>query len=309
MDQMACAVGGFVFIDFEDAKAPVVEPIEFSLTDAGYSLCIVNTGGNHANLNDDYASVPAEMKGIAALLGRDVLRGFTECDIVKAIPALRKECANDRAIMRALHFVRENARVNTAKDALKSSDVELFFENVFASGRSSFQYLQYVYTTKNPTEQVTVIGAMTYTEGTTLGDGKATGKLIWPVPYTKHITSYYGARWGSFHYGIDVSASGINGKALIACDGGTVVKANSTNKWGGGWGYYVLIDHGNGYQTRYAHCSKVVVKVGQKVAQGELVAYVGNTGNSTGPHLHMEVLLNGKRVDPLPYFKASGTYK
>ena len=153
MDQMACAVGGFVFIDFEDAKAPVVEPIEFSLTDAGYSLCIVNTGGNHANLNDDYASVPAEMKGIAALLGRDVLRGFTECDIVKAIPVLRKECDNDRAIMRALHFVRENARVNTAKDALKSSDVELFFENVFASGRSSFQYLQNVYTTKNPTEQ------------------------------------------------------------------------------------------------------------------------------------------------------------
>ena len=180
---------------------------------------------------------------------------------------------------------------------------------VYLNGEKIEQTLLSSEVTKNPTEQVTVIGAMTYSDGATLGDGKATGKLIWPVPYTKHVTSPYGSRWGSFHYGIDVSASGINGKALLACDGGTVIKANGTDKWGGGWGYYVLIDHGNGYQTRYAHCGKVVVKVGQKVAQGELIAYVGNTGNSTGPHLHMEVLLNGKRVDPLPYFKASGTYK
>ena len=153
MDQMACAVGGFVYIDFEDNKNPIVEPIEFSLTDAGYSLCIVNTGGNHANLNDDYASVPSEMKGIAKLLGNDVLRGFSETDIIKEIPRLRKECANDRAIMRALHFVRENARVEAAKGALESSDVDAFFKNVLGSGKSSFEYLQNVYTTKNPTEQ------------------------------------------------------------------------------------------------------------------------------------------------------------
>ena len=152
MDQMACAVGGFVFIDFEDAKNPIVDPIDFSLTSAGYSLCIVNTGGNHANLNDDYASVPSEMKGVAKLLGGEVLRGFTEADIVKAIPTLRAQ-TNDRAIMRALHFVRENARVLSARDALKTSDVSEFFGNVTASGRSSFQYLQNVYTTKNPAEQ------------------------------------------------------------------------------------------------------------------------------------------------------------
>ena len=179
---------------------------------------------------------------------------------------------------------------------------------VYVNGEKIEQTLLSSEVTKKPTEQVTVIGAMTYNASTTLGDGIATGTFIWPVPYTKRISSPYGSRWNSFHHGIDVSASGINGKALIACDGGTVIKANSTNNWGGGWGYYVLIDHGNGYQTRYAHCSKVVVKVGQKVAQGELIAYVGNTGNSTGPHLHLEVLLNGKRVDPMPYIKASGTY-
>ncbi len=152
MDQMACAVGGFVYIDFEEPKAPIVEPIDFSLSSAGYSLCIVNTGGNHANLNDDYASVPAEMKAVAKLLGKEVLRGATEADIIAKIPELRGSC-NDRAIMRAIHFVRENDRVNSARGALKSSDLESFFKNVLASGSSSFQYLQNVYTTKNPTEQ------------------------------------------------------------------------------------------------------------------------------------------------------------
>ena len=97
MDQMACAVGGFVYIDFEDNKNPSVESVNFSLAEAGYSLCIVNTGGNHANLNDDYASVPTEMKAVATHFGREVLRGLTEEDIVKEAPALR-ESVGDRRI-------------------------------------------------------------------------------------------------------------------------------------------------------------------------------------------------------------------
>ena len=152
MDQMACAVGGFVYIDFEDNANPVVESVSFSLADAGYSLCIVNTGGSHAGLNEDYASVPAEMKAVAAYLGKDVLRGLTEEDIIKAIPMLRKR-SGDRAILRALHFVRENDRVVKAKDALKSGDLDAFYDIILASGRSSYQYLQNVYTNQNPFEQ------------------------------------------------------------------------------------------------------------------------------------------------------------
>ncbi len=152
MDQMACAVGGFVYIDFENNENPIVEPIDFSLTSLGYSLCIVNTGGNHANLNDDYASVPTEMRAVAKVLGQETLRGLTECDIVKNAKALREK-TNDRAIMRAIHFMRENERVAEAKEALKSGDADAFFKNVLASGRSSFEYLQNVYTTKNPEEQ------------------------------------------------------------------------------------------------------------------------------------------------------------
>ena len=152
MDQMACAVGGFVYIDFEDPKNPIVDPIAFSLTDAGYSLCIVNTGGNHADLNDDYASVPYEMKAVAKALGQDALRGFTEADIIKSIPALR-ETLGDRAILRALHFVRENDRVGTIRAALKNSDVKAFLSGILASGASSFKFLQNVFTTINVKEQ------------------------------------------------------------------------------------------------------------------------------------------------------------
>ena len=163
MDQMACAVGGFVYIDFENPKDPIVDPIAFSLTDAGYSLCIVNTGGNHADLNDDYASVPAEMKAVAKCFGREVLRGLTEDELIAKIPALR-ETVGDRAVLRALHFIRENERVGYIRDALKSSDVTGFLRGILTSGASSFKYLQNVYTTINVKEQGLSL-ALALTEG------------------------------------------------------------------------------------------------------------------------------------------------
>ena len=110
------------------------------------------TGGNHADLTDDYASVPSEMKAVAAHFGKSVLREVDECDVISAIPALREKLG-DRAIMRALHFYNENKRVEIQKNALLSGDIDTFFENVKASGRSSFCYLQNVYTTKNVSEQ------------------------------------------------------------------------------------------------------------------------------------------------------------
>ena len=152
MDQVACAHGGIVSIDFEDTNAPIIEKMDFDITGAGYKLCIVDTGGNHADLTDDYASVPAEMKAIASSLGKSVLREVSEDDIISSIPTLRREYS-DRAIMRALHFFAENKRVAIQKQALSDGDLELYFKNVIASGKSSFCYLQNVYTTKNVTEQ------------------------------------------------------------------------------------------------------------------------------------------------------------
>ncbi len=152
MDQVACAVGGIVAIDFEDPKAPVIDKVSFDISGAGYNLCIVNTGGNHADLTDDYASVPVEMKAVAAALGKKVLRECDESEVIAAIPALR-ESLGDRAIMRALHFFEENKRVAKQKAALLAGDLDAFFAEVLASGKSSFCYLQNVYTTKNIAEQ------------------------------------------------------------------------------------------------------------------------------------------------------------
>ena len=152
MDQMACAVGGIIAIDFADPSYPDVEPIEYDFADAGYNLCIINTGGNHADLTDDYASVPAEMKAVAARFGQSALREVNEQNLICSIPALRAS-VGDRAILRSLHFFEENKRVAVQKQALLDGNLELFFDNVKASGNSSFCYLQNVYTAKNLTEQ------------------------------------------------------------------------------------------------------------------------------------------------------------
>ncbi len=152
MDQMACAVGGFVYIDFKDNKNPVVEPIALDVGAAGYSLCIVNTGGSHANLNDDYASVPAEMRAAAEVLGKEILLGVTEEELIENAAKIR-DAAGDRAFLRAIHLVRENVRVEKARAALKAGDIDAFFNILVQSGLSSYKYLQNVYTTKSPSEQ------------------------------------------------------------------------------------------------------------------------------------------------------------
>jgi murein DD-endopeptidase MepM/ murein hydrolase activator NlpD len=117
--------------------------------------------------------------------------------------------------------------------------------------------------------------------------------FIWPV--TGPVTSGYGWRWGRMHEGIDISAP--TGTSILAAAAGTVIHAG----WLGGYGYLVVIDHGNGLATAYAHASAILVAVGQSMSQGETVALVGSTGHSTGPHLHFEVRVNGVAVDPLLY--------
>lgn len=152
MDQVACAAGGAVAIDFKNPTSPIIEKIEFDLDSIGYNLCIINTGGNHADLTDDYASIPSEMKAIASYFGKNVLREINKEDVISGISALREKLG-DRAILRALHFFDENRRVQIQKNSLLKKDYQTFFENVNLSGKSSFCYLQNVYTSKNTSEQ------------------------------------------------------------------------------------------------------------------------------------------------------------
>ena len=152
MDQIACAAGGFVHIDFADPKNPVCEKIDLDLAKHGYSLCVVNTGGSHADLTADYAAVPAEMKKVASFFGKEVLRECTKDEVIANIAALR-EYAGDRAILRAIHFFDENERVKAASAYLAKDDIAGFFGVIKASGESSAMLLQNYFTPKAPEEQ------------------------------------------------------------------------------------------------------------------------------------------------------------
>ena len=142
---------------------------------------------------------------------------------------------------------------------------------------------------KEPKESVVVVGTKTPPPKS------ATGSFRMPTSGT--LTSTFGYRWGRFHAGIDLAAP--IGTPVYAADGGTVVEAG----WHGGYGYLVRINHGNGFESYYAHLSKIYVQVGQKVAKGEQIAAMGSTGNSTGSHLHFEIRLNGEAKNPYNYLK------
>ena len=152
MDQMACSVGNLVHIDFNDTDNPIVDKVDFDFSKTDYVLCITDTKGSHADLTNEYAAVPLEMKKIALLLGYDVLRPVSFEDIIDNIDMLRDK-AGDRAVLRAIHFVNETLRAQDEAEALKSGNLKEFLSLVKQSGDSSFKYLQNVYTNSEVTVQ------------------------------------------------------------------------------------------------------------------------------------------------------------
>ena len=145
MDQTASSVGSLVHIDFADKKNPVIEGVSCDLGKYGYSLCITDTKGSHADLTPDYAAVPAEMKAVAAVFGKEVLHDISMEDLMEKSAEIREK-TGDRAYLRAIHFVNENVRVQKAVAALRAGDFEAFLQQIKASGDSSYKYLQNVYT-------------------------------------------------------------------------------------------------------------------------------------------------------------------
>ena len=143
MDQTASAVGNLVTIDFFDKDHPVIRSVDFDFSVCGHALCIIDTRASHADLTDEYAAIPGELKAICAHFGKDVLTQIPEEAFFAAIPALRESCG-DRAVLRAIHFYQENARVPRQVEALERGDFDAFLELVKESGRSSYMYLQNV---------------------------------------------------------------------------------------------------------------------------------------------------------------------
>ena len=143
MDQMASSVGGLVFIDFHDPKTPIVEKVDYDFAHSGYTLCTIDAGADHADLTDEYAAIPAEMKQVARFFGKEVLREVDEKEFYKEIAELRKE-TGDRAVLRAIHFFNENRRVQLQVRALKNDHFDAFLRYVNESGRASWTLLQNV---------------------------------------------------------------------------------------------------------------------------------------------------------------------
>lgn len=152
MDQTASAVGGITAIDFADPEAPEVRRIDYDFATAGLSLAVVNTGGSHADLTPEYAAIPAEMKAVAAFLGKPWLRGTTRAELALRAAGIRAACG-DRAFLRAWHFAGEDLRAAAMADALSAGDPVRYLALVRESGDSSWRFLQNLHPVARPAEQ------------------------------------------------------------------------------------------------------------------------------------------------------------
>ncbi len=157
LDQTASAVGSAMFIDFMDTDNPVVEKIDLDLAKYGYGLCIIDSGADHADLTNDYAAIPSEMKSVAAFFGKEYLRDVNKKDLLNNLPKVRSAVKNDRAVLRALHFFNENETAVSEAEALRRNDFCAFLSLVRSSGQSSYMYLQNIYSSSDPKSQAVAL--------------------------------------------------------------------------------------------------------------------------------------------------------
>ncbi len=157
LDQMASSLGGFTYADFHNPENPVTASINLDINSFGYTLCVVDTGGNHADLTDDYAGITVECREISNALGVSYLRDADVDKFYKEMSILRKDCG-DRAVLRAFHFFNEQERVSAQRESLGKGDFSAFLKLVNESGESSYDYLQNLYSTSNVSEQGLSLG-------------------------------------------------------------------------------------------------------------------------------------------------------
>ena len=185
-------------------------------------------------------------------------------------------------------LVNEEVVVGTGEEESDDAEAEDTYEDSEVIENDADSYTEDSYSDDGGSEDSS---DNTYTTG-------SSGSFIWPLPHTHNLTSLFEWRWGRMHNGIDIAGGDDYGQPIIASDSGTVTWSGND---GGGYGNYVVIDHGNGYTTIYGHASELACSTGDFVNQGDVIAYVGSTGNSTGPHLHFEIRENDTPLDPLGF--------
>lgn len=238
----------------------------------------------------------------------DIMRSDKELEdayrqSVADLKSVKAEYEQAKAEMESSKTELESLKAQQEKDIAEATAVIASLQGDISSNSSLLSQLSAQEKALNADiqQKVAELNRQQQQQGSTGNTGSTvgTGNLVWPS-YCTYITSRQGPRvhpvTGEYknHGGTDIGAS--YGSAIYAADSGTVVR--SADGWNGGWGNYVMINHGNGMQTLYAHMSSRAVSVGQTVSRGQTIGYVGSTGMSTGPHLHFEMYINGSRVDP-----------
>lgn len=201
--------------------------------------------------------------------------------------AVVKTVSENKEIEYSTNIIKTNALKEGERKVIKKGESGLKVTNKSLTYKGDYLYSQEVSSVevvKKPVNEVVLVGV----------ESKVP---IFSVPSKGRYSSYYGERWGRMHKGVDIAAS--IGTSITASEGGEVTFSGDR----GSYGKCIIIKHKNGYETLYAHTSKLIAKKGEVVHKGQVIAEVGNTGRSTGPHLHFEVKLNGKAKDPMNYLK------
>ncbi|WP_079710120.1 M23 family metallopeptidase [Paraliobacillus ryukyuensis] len=202
--------------------------------------------------------------------------------IVKKEEVVEEEIAYEKEVQESEDMYKGDSKV-TQEGADGTKEVHYSLELV--NGQVKEKEVVSEKVTKEPVKEIVV-------KGTKVVPSRGSGDMAWPA-VGGYISSHMGSRWGSYHKGIDIA--GPSNRAILAADNGTVVSAGYTN---GGYGNKIVINHNNGYQTTYAHLASISVSVGQTVTKGSEIGVMGDTGRSTGIHLHFEVHKNGELVNP-----------
>lgn len=235
-------------------------------------------------------------------------------DIVAAIEVLNQKNAENQKLIDSQVAIRSTIQSQQGELEAQENEATKIYNKIAADQKS--QEADKAANDKILKEKIAYLESIANSANSSNSFINSATGFMWPVPGYFNISSYWGQRWGTLHSGIDIAQGGIFGARIVAMTDGVVIKTyngcphkdkNSRCRCGSGWGNHVTIDHGtiNGarYQAVYAHMNTTAVSEGQRVKQGQTIGYVGTTGDSTGYHLHLTLIKNGTRVDPLPYLR------
>lgn len=318
-DTYACSqenavIKAVVLNDKVEARLTLVEPAEiYSVSDAVEILCYGSDKRQTylVSRGDSLWSIAAK-NDLTVTEIRHANPELAESDRLMPGDSLNLVVSEPLVSVQVTQEVVETEAIDFETKTQKDSSMYKGTSKVLQNGKKGKREITYRVTLENgkqlqkeviaekvlaePTEKIVAQGTKAVPVPPAVGGGgSGTGRFLWPVAGRGTITSRYGYRWGRFHRGLDIGTP--TGTAILAADSGTVTQSG----WSGAYGILVTINHGNGFVTKYAHNSATLVSVGQHVQKGQQIARSGSTGNSTGPHLHFEVIKNGSNVNPLSY--------